>query len=88
MCVCVHVCACVCVCMCVCVHVCVCVCVCVHQVPPAMLEDLLLGHPAVADVCVIGKPDAAAGELPMAFVVKATGKSVTEQDLKDFVASG
>ena len=53
-----------------------------------MLEDLLLGHPAVADVCVIGKPDTAAGELPMAFVVKATGQSdLTEQEVKDFVKS-
>lgn len=39
------------------------------QVAPAELEAVLLGHTAVADVCVIGKPDANAGELPKAFVV-------------------
>lgn len=38
-------------------------------VAPAELEDLLLGHPSVQDVAVIGKPDAYAGEVPKAFVV-------------------
>jgi acyl-CoA synthetase (AMP-forming)/AMP-acid ligase II len=40
------------------------------QVPPAELEALLITHPAVADVAVIGVPDEEAGELPKAFVVK------------------
>ncbi len=41
------------------------------QVPPAELEALLITHPAVADVAVIGVPDDEAGELPKAFVVPA-----------------
>jgi acyl-CoA synthetase (AMP-forming)/AMP-acid ligase II len=39
------------------------------QVAPAELEALLLTHPAVADVAVIGSPDEEAGEVPKAFVV-------------------
>lgn len=39
------------------------------QVPPAELEALLLEHPNIADVAVIGIPDERAGELPKAFVV-------------------
>lgn len=39
------------------------------QVPPAELEALLLTHPAVADVAVIGRPDERAGEIPVAYVV-------------------
>jgi acyl-CoA synthetase (AMP-forming)/AMP-acid ligase II len=39
------------------------------QVVPAELEAVLLGHTAVADVCVIGKPDEEAGEIPKAFIV-------------------
>ena len=39
------------------------------QVAPAELEALLLTHPAVADAAVIGRPDARAGELPVAYVV-------------------
>jgi 4-coumarate--CoA ligase len=39
------------------------------QVAPAEVEALLLTHPKVADVAVIGVPDEEAGEVPMAFVV-------------------
>ncbi|KAI0353724.1 acetyl-CoA synthetase-like protein [Trametes cingulata] len=38
------------------------------QVAPAELEGLLLDHPDVADVCVVGAPDEYSGELPFAFV--------------------
>ena len=39
------------------------------QVPPAELEDLLLGHADVEDVAVLGIKDEYAGERPKAFVV-------------------
>lgn len=39
------------------------------QVAPAELEGFLLGHPDVADVCVVGVPDDYSGEVPLAFVV-------------------
>ena len=39
------------------------------QVAPAELEALLLTHPNIADVAVIGRPDERAGEVPVAFVV-------------------
>ncbi len=55
------------------------------QVPPAELEALLVTHPAVADVAVIGVPDEEAGELPKAFVVKAPGAEVTAEELQSFV---
>ncbi|TPX32272.1 hypothetical protein SmJEL517_g04592 [Synchytrium microbalum] len=44
------------------------------QVAPAELEALLISHPAIADAAVIPFPDAAAGELPRAFVVAKAGK--------------
>ncbi len=55
------------------------------QVPPAELEALLITHPDVADVAVIGVPDDEAGELPKAFVVPA-GDSVDQEALMEFVA--
>lgn len=57
-----------------------------EQVAPAVIEDILLSHPSVADSCVIGRPDPVAGELPMAFVVTKPGQQLTEGMVKDFVA--
>ncbi|KAJ7164652.1 acetyl-CoA synthetase-like protein [Mycena crocata] len=39
------------------------------QVSPAELEGHILNHPDVADACVVGAPDVASGEVPLAFVV-------------------
>lgn len=41
------------------------------QVAPAELEALIITHPAVADVAVIGTPDEEAGEVPKAYIVLA-----------------
>ncbi|RVE49753.1 hypothetical protein evm_005623 [Chilo suppressalis] len=57
-----------------------------YQVAPAELEALLLKHEAVADAGVVGIPDVAAGEVPLAFVVTQPGKRVTEKELQQFVA--
>ncbi len=56
------------------------------QVPPAELEALLITHPDVNDVAVIGIPDESAGELPKAFIVRSPGSEVTAEDLQAFVA--
>ena len=39
-----------------------------HGLDPAMIEDALRAHPAVAFAAAIGRPDAYAGELPVAYV--------------------
>jgi acyl-CoA synthetase (AMP-forming)/AMP-acid ligase II len=49
------------------------------QVAPAELEALIVTHPAVGDVAVIGIPDEEAGELPKAFVVPADDEFDPEQ---------
>ncbi|QKV74041.1 SDR family NAD(P)-dependent oxidoreductase [Amycolatopsis sp. Hca4] len=40
-----------------------------HQVSPAELEEVVTGHPAVAEAFVAGVPDPIAGEIPKAYVV-------------------
>jgi acyl-CoA synthetase (AMP-forming)/AMP-acid ligase II len=54
------------------------------QVPPAELEALLITHPEVADVAVIGVPDDEAGELPKAYVV-AAGDDLDTHALMEWV---
>ncbi|KAL9952226.1 hypothetical protein ACROYT_G039448 [Oculina patagonica] len=54
------------------------------QVPPAELEALLITHPNIDDVAVIGVPDLKAGELPKAFVVRRG--DVTPDEIIKFVA--
>jgi long-chain acyl-CoA synthetase len=58
-------------------------------VAPAEIEATLLEHPAVRDCGVIGRPDAGAGEIPVAFVALREGfvpSKKLEQELSSFVA--
>jgi long-chain acyl-CoA synthetase len=58
-------------------------------VAPAEVESVLLEHPAVRDCGVVGRQDAAAGEIPVAFVVLRDGSRASEklkEELCGFVA--
>jgi 4-coumarate--CoA ligase len=55
------------------------------QVPPAEVEAALCAHDGIADAAVIGKPDEEAGEVPVAFVVRAPGAEVGAADLQAHV---
>jgi long-chain acyl-CoA synthetase len=58
-------------------------------VAPAEVEAVLLEHPAVRECGVVGRPDACAGEIPVAFIALrdgfVTGKKL-EEELCIFVA--
>lgn len=54
------------------------------QVSPTEIETIILAHPGVKDVAVMGKPDELAGELPMALVVKQPNSNVTAQEIINF----
>ena len=53
-----------------------------HNIDPAVIEDVLLGHPAVTAAAAIGRPDAHAGEVPVAYVTLAAGVTATESELR------
>ena len=55
-----------------------------ENIYPAEVESALFGHPAVADVAVIGIPDATWGESVKAMVVKKPGANVTAEELIGF----
>jgi len=56
-----------------------------ENVFPREVEDLLADHEAVADVAVIGVPDAEFGQRLKAFVVRAPGAAVDEPALQQYV---
>lgn len=58
-----------------------------YQVAPAELEDIIQSHPAVRDSGVVGAPDAAAGEIPVAFVVKNEGAMLSAEELMEYIAA-
>ena len=55
-----------------------------ENVYPAEVENVLMGHPQVADVAVIGIPDDRWGEAVHAIVVPVADSSVTSAELIDF----
>ncbi len=54
---------------------------------PAEIEEFLIRHPKVADVQVLGVPDAFFGEELLAVVIPKAGEQVTEQELRDYCKS-
>ncbi|PIA37130.1 hypothetical protein AQUCO_03000005v1 [Aquilegia coerulea] len=57
-----------------------------YQVAPAELEALLLSHPNIMDAAVIPVEDEEAGQIPMAYVVRATDSELTEEQIIQFIA--
>ena len=55
-----------------------------YSVFPAEVEAIMYRHPAVAEVGVVGVPDAYRGEDVLAFVVRRTGASATERELVEW----
>ena len=48
------------------------------------VEGVLLRHPAVQEVAVVGMPDERWGEAPHAFVVLKSGQSATDDEMRSF----
>jgi acyl-CoA synthetase (AMP-forming)/AMP-acid ligase II len=55
-----------------------------ENVYPAEIEEVLTGHPDIADCAVIGTPSEKWGESPLAVVVPAAGAQLSEGDVLDW----
>jgi fatty-acyl-CoA synthase len=55
-----------------------------ENVYPREIEEFLYGHPAVADIQVVGVPDERYGEEIMAWVIVREGATLDEDELRDY----
>jgi long-chain acyl-CoA synthetase len=55
-----------------------------EKVFPSEVEDMMLGHPKIKDVVVVGIPDEIKGEAPKAFVVLKEGESADAEGIRSF----
>ena len=56
-----------------------------HNIDPALIEDVLAGHPDVAFVGAIGQPDAHSGEVPAAYVELVQGATARAEALRTWI---
>jgi len=56
-----------------------------YNVYPREIEEILFTHPAVEMCAVLGRADARAGEIPVAFVKLRDGRTAAAGELMDFV---
>jgi fatty-acyl-CoA synthase len=56
-----------------------------ENVYPRDVEQVLITHPAIADVVVLGLPDGDFGEALRAWVVRRPGATIDEEGVRDFV---
>jgi fatty-acyl-CoA synthase len=56
-----------------------------HNIDPSVIEETLQRHPEVLLAAAVGKPDAYAGELPVAYVQLVEGATATPEALRRFV---
>jgi long-chain acyl-CoA synthetase len=53
------------------------------KVFPGEVEDVLKDHPDIADVCAVGVPDRASGQVVKAYVIRAEGSHIDEKDVQN-----
>jgi len=58
-----------------------------HNIDPAMIENAMATHPAVALAAAVGMPDVYSGELPVCFVELLPGADVSVEDLHQHARS-
>lgn len=58
-----------------------------ENIYPKEIEEFIYTHPAVADVQVIGVPDARYGEAVMACIVLKKGQTVSKEEMIDYIKS-
>ena len=58
-----------------------------ENIYPKEIEEFIYTHPAVADVQVIGVPDAKYGEAVMACIILKKGENLTKEEMTEYIKS-
>jgi fatty-acyl-CoA synthase len=58
-----------------------------HNIDPRVIEEGLLGHPAVRAAAAVGRPDRHSGEVPVAYIVPAEPGRFDEAELLSWAAT-
>lgn len=58
-----------------------------ENISPKEVEDVLIGHPSITEVAVVGIPDARTGERACAVIVPAAGTTPGVEDLRALLAA-
>ena len=56
-----------------------------ENISPKEVEDILIGHPGIAEIAVVGIPDARTGERACAVIIPAAESTPGVQDLRDLL---
>ena len=56
-----------------------------ENISPKEVEDILLGHPDIADIAIVAMPDERTGEAACAFVIPREGRSIDLAEIRRFL---
>ena len=58
-----------------------------EKVFPSEVEDMMLDHPQIKDLVIVGIPDEIKGEAPKAFIQLQEGETATEAEIREYCKS-
>jgi non-ribosomal peptide synthetase component E (peptide arylation enzyme) len=58
-----------------------------ENIAPKEIEDILVRHPAIAEIAIVGLPDPRTGERACAVIVPAAGHTIGVPEIADYLAA-
>jgi len=55
-----------------------------EKVFPSEVEDMMVGHPKIKDLVIVGIPDELKGEAPKAFIVLKEGETTDLEEIREY----